>query len=372
MRRLFVVPIEPLEERYSAQWLRWWKQYNRSAFHSFEVIQILPELTQYRTIENGQFLDNIKTNRFKLEQLQQLIFRIQRKELRDGDIIWFHDGWFPGVETLAYIRDTMNIKFQMVAMFHAGTYDKWDYLSQSNAAVWAAPMETGWCRGVYDKVLVATEFHKRLLCRERKISTEKVFVVPFPFMLEKEHQNWECDTREQTIVFPHRLACEKGTNALAHFHHLLSEFNKEHGTLWRMVITKQCCRTKAEYYAVLKEATYALSFAKQETWGIAMQEATVGGCIPIVPSRLSYKEMYPKLLQYRSGSNLIEDAENAFRLFRRFETKENEFRQAREASIKMSQCILHNGSVSFDIIMSLMAGDVSMGGYTYSWCSYDY
>ena len=60
------------------------------------------------------------------------------------------------------------------------------------------------------------------------------------------------------------------------------------------------CNTKREYYELLGRARVAISSALQETWGIAMLEALFSGCVPLVPDRLSYHEMYPIHFRYRS------------------------------------------------------------------------
>ena len=52
--------------------------------------------------------------------------------------------------------------------------------------------------------------------------------------------------------------------------------------------------------------------ALQETWGIAMIESVLSGCIPIVPDRLSYSELYPALFKYPdvNGVQAISAIEN--------------------------------------------------------------
>ena len=98
--------------------------------------------------------------------------------------------------------------------------------------------------------------------------------------------------KEDIVVFPHRLDPEKNPML---FDELASKFVR---TNWRFIKTKERYESKVKYYEQLSRAKVAVSFADQETWGIAMQEALFCGCIPIVPSRLSYVEMYEEPLRY--------------------------------------------------------------------------
>ncbi len=50
---------------------------------------------------------------------------------------------------------------------------------------------------------------------------------------------------------------------------------------WVFVKSKEVCRTKEEYYLLLARAKIVVSTSVQETWGIAVQEAVLLGCIVI-------------------------------------------------------------------------------------------
>ncbi len=67
---------------------------------------------------------------------------------------------------------------------------------------------------------------------------------------------------------------------------------------WQFIFSKDVCNNKDEYYDLLNRSKIAVSFAEQETFGIAMLEATLCGCIPIVPNKLSYQELYQHCFQY--------------------------------------------------------------------------
>jgi glycosyltransferase involved in cell wall biosynthesis len=56
---------------------------------------------------------------------------------------------------------------------------------------------------------------------------------------------------------------------------------------------------RAAYAALLASSDVAVSTAVNEFFGIAMVEASYAGCLPLVPDRLAYPEVYPADFRYR-------------------------------------------------------------------------
>lgn len=291
------VPIEPLHERYSIQWNEWF--YEACLEHKVPLIRALStRLTD--KIETGSFLDVHGTNYWKAGQLKTLVQMLQKGSIKDGDWILFHDLWFPGIEMLAYIRDASGVKFKIAGCLHAGTWDRWDYINQKTMTPWARKFENMLLE-IVDKVFVATNFHRNLIgARFQNKLQNKVVVTGFPIYPDKfvrKDQNKD----PNLIVFPHRMDPEKQPNL---FNELMDNLHREVGNHLNFIFTKRSCSNKTEYYELLAQAKYAVSFARQETWGIAMQEALFSGCITFVPRRLAYMEMYDSHLQYRNMMGL--------------------------------------------------------------------
>lgn len=59
--------------------------------------------------------------------------------------------------------------------------------------------------------------------------------------------------------------------------------------------------SRERYGELLQRADIVVSTAKHEFFGIAVLEAVRAGCRPLVPDRLSYRELFPKKYRYRSG-----------------------------------------------------------------------
>lgn len=304
--KIHVVPIEPMIERYSAQWLNWISDYvNNNPVLDVRIYDPYDYLDSGKTtkITYGQFLDVYETNNYKLLQLQWLINELKSGHITDGDTILLLDGWFPGIETLAYIRDCKGLDIKIVALFHAGTYDPHDYLTQKNVGYWGQDIENGWFK-IYDQILVATHYHRELLINSRQVNPNKVQVVFFPIFNTWNLVNIERNSK--LVVFPHRHAPEKQYelfDKLSANTHLGLTYYATHGPNFK---------TKEQYYNTLNAATYSISMALQETWGIAMIESVLSGCIPVVPDRLSYSELYPSLFKYPDvkGDQTISAVEN--------------------------------------------------------------
>ncbi len=59
--------------------------------------------------------------------------------------------------------------------------------------------------------------------------------------------------------------------------------------------------SKKEYLLLLQRSDIVISTANHEFFGISIIEAIRCGCIPLVPDRLSYPELYPEQYRYGEG-----------------------------------------------------------------------
>lgn len=313
---LISVPIEPLEGRYSVQWDRWFNKRLRVLRKTKGLEhRVIYGKALTDCIQNGCFLDVIGTNAYKASQLFEICKLIKDGTITSGDVFLFHDAWFPGIEMLAYIRDAMGINFKLCGMLHAGSYDPHDFLHRVGMQHWGSRLEECWLR-IYDKIFVGSKFHKLLLMKERLTEGDcvglkaKVEVTNWPIVIQDLHPvpvendkllvraglQWK--HRKPLIIFPHRTDPEK---RLWEWGLMREQFLKglhpDDEEEWHYKTTHTQCHNKESYYNSLADARIAVSFADQETFGIAMQEATLLGCIPLVPDRLAYKEMYPSILR---------------------------------------------------------------------------
>ncbi len=66
-----------------------------------------------------------------------------------------------------------------------------------------------------------------------------------------------------------------------------------------------------DYNNLLQQSDFILSTALHDFQGLAVLESVAAGCIPVVPDRLAYKEIFPEKYRYQSiPSSLGNEAEN--------------------------------------------------------------
>lgn len=291
-RKLIYVPIEILEERYSKQWDHWFTQ----AFKNEDIEYIRVGDSQERVISTGQFLDVFDTNIYKANQLAEIL-SIIRANPKDSYSVFFMDLWFPGLEALAYVRDGAGLDIKINGMIHAGTWDEHDFLSRQGMGKWSKGFEYSLFQ-IADQIFTASVFHVELVEKyfNRKLS-HKMPIVRWPVIDPIERNAYK---KEDIVVFPHRLAPEKSPEQ---FDQIAELYKKEYPySKVQFIKTKDVCKTKAEYYELLNRSKVAVSTAYQETFGIAMVEAYNLWCIPVVPNRLSYCEIFPHRYLSLSGA----------------------------------------------------------------------
>lgn len=294
---LYHIPIEPYETRYTADWIQ---QYER-AFRDRGVVfkTILGEQTTNK-ITTGSVLDACGTNLYKLSQLTKIITLIQNGEVKDNDVFFFSDLWFPGIESLFYIRNLTKIKFKIVGVLHAGTYDHYDFTVRNGMRSWGRHIECAWFNE-FNMIFVATEFHKRLIIENTLgYLGENIYVTGLPFYGKELRQKYPCDKKENIVVFPHRKEVEKNPQA---FETIASSY-KHLG--YRFVFTLDETKNRDEYFKLLAKSKIMVSFANQETFGYSTLEAIALGNIAIVPDALSYRETVPAEWRYTTVAQFDE------------------------------------------------------------------
>ena len=293
---IFYIPIEPYETRYTADWVEQFE----SEFKKFGVrYETILGRTNSTKVTTGGVLDACGTHMFKFTQLHTLIEYINSGKINDGDIIFFADLWFPGIESLFYIRNMLNIDFKICGIFHAGTYDKHDFTYRNNMRGWGKYLEASWFTGI-DMIFVATEFHKQLLLRNSAFIIgldDKIKVTGLPFYandLRSKYSSIKSD--DNILVFPHRCDEEKNPEL---FDALVAWLN-DCGVKFVASKTILETKTREEYFKLLAKSKVMVSFAEQETFGYSTLESMALGNIVVVPNKLSYVETVPNAFRYDS------------------------------------------------------------------------
>lgn len=288
---VWLLPIEPFEERYTADWLRWWPDGLRAAGLDVELVLGAQPVGERA---GGEFLDPTATWQWKGTQVAELARRWA--EVQDGDVVLTLDVWGPATTAALYMRHTTGRRVRVVGFYHAGASDPHDFLARTGCRTWALDVERGWARGC-DLLLCGSRAAERMLRDNLGVHDDPtvrgahVAVTGYPIMrgeLLRHASPWAL--RERLVVFPHRLAPEKQPeqfDALRGRHAAL--YPDAPATTW--VRSRDVYAGKESYHQLLGRARVVVSTATQETFGIAMQEGIALGAWAVAPRRLSYPEV---------------------------------------------------------------------------------
>jgi glycosyltransferase involved in cell wall biosynthesis len=287
--KLLFLPIERYDERYSEQWYHLFLQ----KFKESDTDVVVFDDGIKRTIKDGQFLDAFETIKYKSDQTRNVVQWLQDNPGEDVRI-FFMDLWHPGVVAIKYAAAVGKRKVWIKGIAHAGTWDEHDHLNACGLGRKMRGFEDSLFE-IVDEVFVGSHFHADLIYKT--FEPNAVRVVDFPIILPAlPMRDWS--SRERLVVWPHRIAPEKQPDVWNKIVERYRSASKDAGATF--VIAKNVCKTKDEYYDLLGRARVVVSTALQETFGIAMLEGLNSGAWPVVPNRLSYRELYPRQCRYYS------------------------------------------------------------------------
>jgi hypothetical protein len=202
------------------------------------------------------------------------------------------------------MSELLQIPVKIHALWHAGSYDPQDFLGRLiGDADWVRHAEKSFFAAI-DHNYFATDFHIEIFLnnlldedtrtgRIRYMPSGKIVRTGWPMEYMGDTLLMYRDMpKRDLILFPHRIAPEKQVEIFRDL--------KEHLPQYEFVVCQEQQLTKNEYHNLLGEAKLVFSANLQETLGISAFEGAVVGAIPLVPDRLSYKEMYSDTFKYPS------------------------------------------------------------------------
>lgn len=293
---VYHVALEPIESRYSAQWLNCInKEFKKYVGNRAIMIDVLGDEEAANPTEGG-FLDFCKTNKWKSSQIIKIARLFEKGYITPGSVFLFTDAWNPGILNVRYMSDLMGIPVRIVSYWHAGSYDVHDVLGYKiKDRTWSLAAERSFFHAS-DVNVFATEFHKNFFIKncigyhdgQMLDILEKCLVSGQPhyeilkWFDGKSIPSW--DDKKDWIIFPHRNAPEKQPWLFEQLADMFPEYE--------FIMTSGLNLSKDEYYKMLLQSKIMVSMAQHEMLGISMMEGVLANVIPIVPNRLSYTEMY--------------------------------------------------------------------------------
>ncbi|MFH1462063.1 MAG: glycosyltransferase [bacterium] len=310
---VYILHLEPLKERYTEQWYRWFKKELNNLGIKYKFIQ---GQTLTNVVETGSVLDAEGTNYWKFTQMIEVCKLFKEKKVKPGDVFFTMDLWHPSLEAIPYMATLEKTPVKIYGFLHAGSYTTEDFASPM--APWAKYFEKGWaklCNGVF----VGSKYHKNKFIKLRcgKEIGKRIYVTGNPFDSKGAIKTSKAKTipikkRENIIVFSHRFDMEKRPNIFMNLIEKLWEKRKD----FKVIITtsrekfrpnsekliKQLNNSKfpfevkenlskAQYYQELSKAKVFVSTTIEENFGYCLLEAIIFGCAPIVPNDFAHLEI---------------------------------------------------------------------------------
>lgn len=288
MRTIYIVPIEPIDQRYTKQWYdnipnilleEASKQGVEVKVVTIDGVSIPPNTT------TGAFLDFGATNVYKASQAEVVSRMFSNGIIKAGDKFLITDAWNFIITPIKYMSELLDIPVEIHGIWHAGAYDPTDILGYKMSKPWPWHMERGWFYSC-DYNYYATDFHKNMFLKNLDIRDDgehhRAVRSGQPHTPIIEQCSQYLDTpKNGKMIWPHRYNADKQP-----------EIAEDLATKIPTVITQKMNLSKEDYYKELGQASVLFSCSLHENLGISIMEGVLAGVIPILPKRCSYTEMY--------------------------------------------------------------------------------
>ena len=293
---VFLVDLEAVSTRYTGQWKTHLPLLLEKAGHKVHVISGPTDIPNATT--PGAFLNFGGTNIYKAAQVEAMGRLFTQGEVKPGDHFIFTDAWHPGIINLRYMSELLNIPVTTHGLWHAGSYDPEDFLGRLiGDKPWVRHAEKSFFFA-FDHNYFATDFHIKMFAQnlfgtQDNGTNPHVTRTGWPMEYMNDTLSpYKGMKKRDLILFPHRIAPEKQVDIFRDLATRLPQYE--------FIVCQDQELTKHEYHTLLGEAKIVFSANLQETLGISCYEGTVVDAIPLVPNRLSYKEMYYPEFRYDS------------------------------------------------------------------------
>lgn len=319
LRKLWYIPLEPYENRYTFQLLEWSTRQFRELGADVEVIMGIP-LT--KEIKVGQVLDAFGRPYYAMSQIQQLLIALSNNEMHHDDFILFEDMFHPGIESLFYAMDQMKYANKGIFVPKIGmrclaqTIDPDDFVHYTGMASWMRYYE----KMVLDRLELLFVASKEMVGYIKAGGWQVPIVVTgLPFCKEEVAEHASCITpfehRDNRVVFASRIAKEKNPQFLNDFARMVhahdctvevailsgSKVDMEEmrqfyprlaETIDRGIIKVYDALSKDSYYHILNQSKVLFNCSYQDWVSNTASEADTLGCNLLFPAYRSFPEAF--------------------------------------------------------------------------------
>lgn len=303
MSKLIYVPLEHIEGRYTKHLDRDITNYLEE--NNIDYLKIMP-IDDSPPLPEGMFLNAPFTTKFKSLQMALIAELYETDQIQTGDRFFFSDIWFPGIESIAYMNYFTKKDVKITGIIHAGSFTDTDFVRDMER--WAKNFEDI-VFDISDKIFCASNFIKEDILKKRIVNPNKLMVTGLPLDFT-ELDTYKGAEKENIVVFNGRLCDEKQPWMFKQLEtQIMSEAWFDNEPVF--IKTQEENLSKDEYYDLLSRAKVVVSYALQENFGFGIAEAAYLGCVPVVPNRLVYPELYAQKYLFDTHEQSVEMTEAA-------------------------------------------------------------
>lgn len=298
MTTIWIIALEKLDQRYTAQWFTGIPQILNEEIKNrginWKVRTIAGDSVPDDTTK-GAFLDFAATNFYKSTQTAAISQMFMKGMIEPGDKFLITDIWHFGITAIKYMSELLDIPVEIHAIAHAGAYDPSDILGLKMSRPWPHEQEKAWFHAC-DYVYFGTNFHRDMFLKNLKIKKQYHSKAlrsgqPSSTFANICFQYFDNNVRDDMVVFTHRLNEDKQPEI---FRDLVQHLPRS----WSFLITQDMSLSKEEYYGVLAQSKIAFSCSLHENLGYGQMESALCGSLPANPTRASYNEIYKDVFKY--------------------------------------------------------------------------
>jgi len=308
--KVWVLPLMPLEERYTEQWYRWFKETLERRGFDYEYID---GERKYEYVKEGPFLDPTDSSLWTFSQIRQVISRWN--EVKEGDTFLIFDIEFPGhYEVFRFLSKLTKKGVRLVGHLHACTVTREDFITN---VPWYRHYEYAWLN-TYDYITVASHYFKSRIVETLNLPpllAQKIVVTGNPWKSsEVADLRREWKDKDNLILYPNRFDWEKRPNIFLDIAHILrrkfpdwdiavstSRSHLRSNRQWLLEYLDICRKEgvidevyvvrKRQYYEILSRSKFIISTTIEENFGYCNIEAMTLNTIPIAPNDFAHPEV---------------------------------------------------------------------------------
>ena len=288
MTTVYIMASEPFETSFTGQWYKHIPELIEQ-FASYKNKEIsIKNIPGGLTDEFGSSMcfsmDYSKNNIWKNNQTNYIANEFSLGNIENNSIFLFPDFWHPGIIQVRQMAALNDISVKIFAIVHTGAYDIQSSFSKNLNSDWVVNFEKSLADAT-DILFFATEYHKNLFYNNVMQDLSKLIVSGQPHEAVISVLSEMEQVKENLILFPHKMLPEKQPEIFKDLQTSIPEYD--------FVLTTESKLLKAEYHELLSKAKLIISCSNQETFGIPTNiEGPISGCLPLVPNRLSYTEVF--------------------------------------------------------------------------------